>query len=89
MGASKRIAELVVRDLGRRSKTRMTVMRFGNVLGSAGSVISPSHGPWGSRRNWQPARRSGLDGVRIQSLGRADGKMLYAIQFVGSARPKA
>jgi FlaA1/EpsC-like NDP-sugar epimerase len=39
MGASKRIAEMVVRDLARRSTTRMTAVRFGNVLGSAGSVI--------------------------------------------------
>ncbi len=39
MGASKRIAEMVLRDAGRRSKTRMTAVRFGNVLGSAGSVI--------------------------------------------------
>jgi FlaA1/EpsC-like NDP-sugar epimerase len=39
MGASKRIAELVVRDLAHRSTTRMTSVRFGNVLGSAGSVI--------------------------------------------------
>jgi len=39
MGASKRIAELAVRDLARRSKTRMTAVRFGNVLGSAGSVV--------------------------------------------------
>ena len=39
MGATKRIAEMVVRDVGRRSKTRMTAVRFGNVLGSAGSVI--------------------------------------------------
>jgi FlaA1/EpsC-like NDP-sugar epimerase len=39
MGASKRIAELVVRDLASRSKTRMTAVRFGNVLGSAGSVV--------------------------------------------------
>ncbi len=39
MGASKRIAEMVVRDLGQRSATRMTAVRFGNVLGSAGSVI--------------------------------------------------
>jgi FlaA1/EpsC-like NDP-sugar epimerase len=39
MGATKRIAELVVRDLARRSDTRMTAVRFGNVLGSAGSVV--------------------------------------------------
>ncbi|BDG02297.1 polysaccharide biosynthesis protein CapD [Anaeromyxobacter oryzae] len=39
MGASKRVAELVVRDVARRSATRMTSVRFGNVLGSAGSVV--------------------------------------------------
>jgi FlaA1/EpsC-like NDP-sugar epimerase len=39
MGASKRIAELVVRDLARRSRTKMTAVRFGNVLGSNGSVV--------------------------------------------------
>ncbi|MFT3917326.1 MAG: nucleoside-diphosphate sugar epimerase/dehydratase [Anaeromyxobacteraceae bacterium] len=39
MGASKRIAEMVVRDLAHRTSTRMTSIRFGNVLGSAGSVI--------------------------------------------------
>jgi FlaA1/EpsC-like NDP-sugar epimerase len=39
MGASKRIAELLVRDLARRSSTRFTAVRFGNVLGSAGSVV--------------------------------------------------
>jgi FlaA1/EpsC-like NDP-sugar epimerase len=39
MGATKRIAELVVRDLARRSETHMTAVRFGNVLGSAGSVV--------------------------------------------------
>lgn len=39
MGASKRIAELVVQDLDRRYPTRYVSVRFGNVLGSAGSVI--------------------------------------------------
>ncbi len=39
MGATKRVAELVVRDLARRSATKMTAVRFGNVLGSAGSVL--------------------------------------------------
>jgi FlaA1/EpsC-like NDP-sugar epimerase len=39
MGATKRIAEYVVRDLARRSETTMTAVRFGNVLGSAGSVV--------------------------------------------------
>src|SRR6266576_2276595 len=39
MGASKRIAELVVQDLNRRYETRYVAVRFGNVIGSAGSVI--------------------------------------------------
>jgi FlaA1/EpsC-like NDP-sugar epimerase len=39
MGASKRIAELVVQDLDARYPTRYVAVRFGNVIGSAGSVI--------------------------------------------------
>ncbi len=40
MGASKRLAELVVQDLQTRSeKTKFAMVRFGNVLGSSGSVI--------------------------------------------------
>lgn len=39
MGASKRLAELVCQCLQRRGKTRFVMVRFGNVLGSSGSVI--------------------------------------------------
>jgi FlaA1/EpsC-like NDP-sugar epimerase len=39
MGASKRLAELVIQDLDQRSATRFLAVRFGNVLGSTGSVI--------------------------------------------------
>jgi FlaA1/EpsC-like NDP-sugar epimerase len=39
MGATKRLAELVVQDLDRRYRTRYVAVRFGNVMGSAGSVI--------------------------------------------------
>jgi FlaA1/EpsC-like NDP-sugar epimerase len=39
MGTSKRVAELVVQDLDRRYDTRYVAVRFGNVLGSNGSVI--------------------------------------------------
>jgi FlaA1/EpsC-like NDP-sugar epimerase len=39
MGASKRVAELVIQDLEGRYATRYVAVRFGNVIGSAGSVI--------------------------------------------------
>lgn len=39
MGATKRVAELYVTQLNGRSHTKFVVTRFGNVLGSNGSVI--------------------------------------------------
>ncbi|MEP3299604.1 MAG: nucleoside-diphosphate sugar epimerase/dehydratase [Pseudoruegeria sp.] len=40
MGASKRLAEHVIQDFATRSsKTIFTMVRFGNVLGSSGSVV--------------------------------------------------
>lgn len=39
MGATKRMAEHVIRGLSRRGLTKFTVVRFGNVLGSNGSVV--------------------------------------------------
>ena len=43
MGATKRFAELILQalslDAGRKHQTRFTMVRFGNVLGSSGSVV--------------------------------------------------
>ena len=39
MGASKRICELIVQMMNRKSGTNFVAVRFGNVLGSNGSVI--------------------------------------------------
>jgi FlaA1/EpsC-like NDP-sugar epimerase len=39
MGATKRVAELVVQHLAQQYETRYVAVRFGNVIGSAGSVV--------------------------------------------------
>ena len=39
MGAAKRLAEMIIQDLDQRSFTKFVAVRFGNVLGSRGSVI--------------------------------------------------
>jgi FlaA1/EpsC-like NDP-sugar epimerase len=39
MGATKRIAEMIIQQLNEQSKTKFVAVRFGNVLASRGSVI--------------------------------------------------
>jgi FlaA1/EpsC-like NDP-sugar epimerase len=39
MGASKRVAEILLLDAIRDTSMKMTIVRFGNVIGSSGSVI--------------------------------------------------
>ncbi len=39
MGASKRICELIIQSFSQTSKTEFAAVRFGNVLGSNGSVV--------------------------------------------------
>lgn len=39
MGATKRVGEMIVTALGQRSDTDVAIVRFGNVMGSRGSLI--------------------------------------------------
>lgn len=39
MGATKRFAELILQSISDNSKTKMVMVRFGNVIGSSGSAI--------------------------------------------------
>ena len=39
MGSCKRVAELVIQNLNQKHRTRYVAVRFGNVIGSSGSVI--------------------------------------------------
>lgn len=39
MGASKRLAEFTIQEMAKQSKTKYCAVRFGNVLGSRGSVV--------------------------------------------------
>lgn len=39
MGATKRLAEMIIQHMNQNSLTKFVVVRFGNVLGSRGSVI--------------------------------------------------
>jgi FlaA1/EpsC-like NDP-sugar epimerase len=46
MGASKRLGEMVLRSLSGHSSTKFMSVRFGNVLGSSGSVVKIFQVSW-------------------------------------------
>lgn len=39
MGATKRLCEIILQSMNKHNKTKFTIVRFGNVLGSSGSVV--------------------------------------------------
>ena len=39
MGSTKRICELILQGLAKNPKIKLSIVRFGNVLGSSGSVV--------------------------------------------------
>ena len=39
MGSTKRLAEMMIQEMDKKSSTKFVAVRFGNVLGSRGSVI--------------------------------------------------
>ena len=49
MGATKRFSELILQSLAVHTSTRMTMVRFGNVIGSSGSAIPISRT---NKRRW-------------------------------------
>jgi len=51
MGASKRMCEMIVQTFSKYSRTEYVIVRFGNVLGSNGSVIPLFKKPDGGRRS--------------------------------------
>ena len=54
MGVTKRLAELIILGLHQHSRTRFMAVRFGNVLGSNGSVMPNLRT---ADRQWRPGHR--------------------------------
>jgi nucleoside-diphosphate-sugar epimerase len=73
MGATKRVAEAVVRQHGGGGDMRVSIVRFGNVLGSAGSVVPIFQQPDRPRRPGDPDRRRGRTLLHDHPRGRAAG----------------